>query len=845
VIKTAKVKMTGILGILFMLIAFGISSRVDAAQANGGYDSPFLQADYLQELSDWSSGLVNPALLYRINQLHLGFNTYRWSALSTDAALGFGNLSFFAPIRRNHTLGLTVVGAGLGAGAKVQTTTIDASGSLQTGDFTQFYDFWLVGSYAVRMPLPWVMLGINAKVRMQRPFDEDLQFGTPGFDLGLYLNPFDHYRFGDLGISLNFQDIIPSKVTWETSGGVQYATTRLRGGIRYAGLNDRLIFDAESVIDNAFIGIMKNILNLEEDWVQIGGYDSSNQASFGAIESADTNSIGDTVIVYTNLGYRLDYNAKTVSKKDFTLENITSRISAHFRLQLIPQFWLRFGWNNNNIPYVGLHFDIIYLLPEMINYLNVDAAVGYSFIENLDAGGIGDERGFTLALKVATDFGHTREQRESKRLYDRLILAPMDAYNEAMRLYTAGKYWEASFAFGKVLSLFPNFHLNDKASFYMGDCYHKLHLNSIARDVFKQSLEEYTTSEMRAKYLYGLQRLDYREGRYDDALKNHAFIINLYAESDIRPDADYLAGQIHFERKNYNVAEQLLSSVKPGSASYLYAQYTLAIINIQLGKNAQAYNTLRTVVADTTTDPAEQLLQDGANLKLGHLYFEEGDKLRQAVEAYSRVSENSPYYDEALLGMGWAWIKVNKPEICLQTIDQLILRYPKSPLFAEANLVRGYALMLLRRYSDAVSALERCIDFTKKDYVSQDDLARKKSEFERYVQAFQPTAQAIKKNAERKPSSRTMQERPQLESEYAKFENKNESYFTYSLLAKSHQRFFMEKERVLEDAEYALAKATSMLKSKRISEEAQEVKERGEEYDDEIQKLQQELENLE
>ena len=73
--------------------------------------------------------------------------------------------------------------------------------------------------------------------------------------------------------------------------------------------------------------------------------------------------------------------------------------------------------------------------------------------------------------KLSTDFGPTREQRESKRLYDQLILAPMDAYNEAMRLYLAGKYWEASFAFGKVMSLYPNFYLNDKATYYMGDSY--------------------------------------------------------------------------------------------------------------------------------------------------------------------------------------------------------------------------------------------------------------------------------------------------------------------------------------------------------------------------------------
>ena len=83
---------------------------------------------------------------------------------------------------------------------------------------------------------------------------------------------------------------------------------------------------------------------------------------------------------------------------------------------------------------------------------------------------------------------------------------------------------------------------------------------------FKSALEEYTTSDMRSKYLYGLETIDYREGKYEDALKNHAFITNLYAESDIRPDADYLAGEIHFLRKNYNGGGAAVGRIKAGVA---------------------------------------------------------------------------------------------------------------------------------------------------------------------------------------------------------------------------------------------------------------------------------------
>ncbi|MBD3344355.1 MAG: hypothetical protein GF401_04755, partial [Chitinivibrionales bacterium] len=45
----------------------------------GGYDAPYFQADFYQDLGDYTSGLVNPALLYRVNQIHFDAGFYRWA----------------------------------------------------------------------------------------------------------------------------------------------------------------------------------------------------------------------------------------------------------------------------------------------------------------------------------------------------------------------------------------------------------------------------------------------------------------------------------------------------------------------------------------------------------------------------------------------------------------------------------------------------------------------------------------------------------------------------------------------------------------------------------------------
>ncbi len=777
-----------------MLSALGIGGAYGLTP-NGGYDAPIFQADYIQDLSEFTSGIVNPALLYRVNQMRLETGIYRWNFFD-PGMLGYQEVSFLYPHRLNHTMGLTIIGTG----SSIEKTVVGedenrnpAPGQItRTGINLSFGDIWYIGHYSWRV-LPWLVCGANLKARSVRQYDQGSAWGFGG-DLGFYLNPLDHYRYGDVGFSLNFQDIVPTQIDWAGTGSTgaalsntQVGVTRLRAGVRYSCLNDKVVVDGEAVIDNALGGLWK--------W---------------AMDSAEITVDGE--------------------KK---LPPLAYRGSFHAKWQFIPQLWLKAGWSNNNIPYIGINFNAIYLMPEMINYVNVDVHTGYSVTET--------ERGPTGMFRLSTDFGPTREQRESKRMYDLLILAPMDAYNEAMRLYLAGKYWEASYAFGKVMSLYPNFYLNDKAAFYMGNSYRFLQLNGIAREVYKTALEEYTTSDMRPKYLYGLENIDYRENKYEEALRNHAFITNLYGESEIRPDADYLAGEIHFLRKNYTAAEQLLSKLKSGDPSYLYAQYTLSVINVENRKVEAAITNLKHIIEDTTQDASGQLLQDAANTKLGHLYFEQVE-LRNAVEAYKRVPEGSSYGDEALLGTAWAWIKVNQPAVSNQTIDRLIASHSESPLVPEAYLVKGYGLMLQKNYGEAVASLERCLELLKGTYVTTADLQVKEKGFKQYEQGFEPTAQKIRKNAQRKPTDKTIEERGGLKGEFEKFAKESRDFFNYQLLAKSHKRFFMRKDEVEQDASYALAKATNIWKSRKSTEVLEKGKKEEQNINQEIDKLKQQLE---
>jgi tetratricopeptide (TPR) repeat protein len=296
-------------------------------------------------------------------------------------------------------------------------------------------------------------------------------------------------------------------------------------------------------------------------------------------------------------------------------------------------------------------------------------------------------------------------------------------------------------------------------------------------------------------------------------------------------------------RKNYNAAEQLFSRIQSEAPTYSYAQYTMAIINVENGKEKAAEQNLLNVVVDTTDDPAELLLQDAANNKLGQLFFEQV-QLRKAVESFDRVPEGSPYGDEALLGIAWSWIKVNRPELSLNTIDRLIAAHDESPLIPESHLVKGYSLMLMRRHQEAIPEFGKCIELCKTKFASEEDLVYKKQKFAEYLDTFRPTMQSIKKNALRKPTDKTISERPAMQTEFNAFAKEARDLFNFSLLVEGNKKFFKRKDELLADAEYALAKATKIVGGARETRVIEKEKGKVEKVDEEIEKLQRELQDL-
>ena len=415
-------------------------------------------------------------------------------------------------------------------------------------------------------------------------------------------------------------------------------------------------------------------------------------------------------------------------------------------------------------------------------------------------------RGFIWAVKITSRFGDTREEKIGEERYRRLKIEPENDYRAAMRLYLNRQFLEAAYAFGKVQTKYPAFHLVDQAAFYKAKSFENLRMHKAAKAVYEDAIKRYPQSDQKAKYHFQLMNIDYKEGKYTEAMTKYQNIAQKFGESDVKADADYVAGQIKFEQGLYQESVDLLAAILPGNANYFYARYTMGIAYSRLGKFEEAENCFRDITEQQYSNQSEQDLQDAARVKLGHIYFS-GEKadIAAAAQMYGQVQAGSPVYDEAMLGIAWSFLKVNKPDEAMKPAQWIISNLPESFLVSEAYLVQGYCYFMKKDYKKAAASLEQAEAKTEKPAVSVAARDSARQAFDAMQDEFDSVQVKALDLARQLPTPRVESKREALRPTFNKANQAIEDYAAFTQRAIQSDRFESNRKRILEDAGFTLA----------------------------------------
>ena len=497
-------------------------------------------------------------------------------------------------------------------------------------------------------------------------------------------------------------------------------------------------------------------------------------------------------------------------------DGLSPEMSFTLTYYLSPHLGVRARFTKEGYPVAGATVNVKDV--KILRYLALDLEMSH---DDLYAK---KNRGFIWAVKITSRFGDTREEKIGEERYRRLKIEPENDYRAAMRLYLNRQFLEAAYAFGKVQTKYPAFHLVDQAAFYKAKSFENLRMHKAAKSVYEDAIKRYPQSDQRAKYHFQLMNIDYKEGKYTDAMSKYQGIAQKFGESDVKADADYVAGQIKFEQGLYQEAVDLLAAILPGNANYFYARYTMGIAYSRLGKFDDAENCFRDITEQPYSNQSESDLQDAARVKLGHLFFS-GEKpdIAAAAQMYGQVKPASPVFDEAKLGIAWSFLKVNKPDDAMKHAQWIVSNLPESFLVSEAYLVIGYCHFMKKDYKGAVAALEQAEKRTEQPVVTVAARDSARQAFDAMQGEFDSVQVKALDLARQLPTPRVESKRAALQPSFDKANQAIEDYAAFNLKAVQSDRFESNRKRILEDAGFTLATVkTKMGQGAGVSEEAQQ-----------------------
>ena len=607
--------------------------------------------------------------------------------------------------------------------------------------------------YAYRL-FHLLSLGVNLDVLYINQFDELKQL-TVGADVGLSWNPLASSKYGYLLIGVAVQNLLAPAVS-EADGDGSFKFVLM-------GAADAYKIPTNLNVSFFYRGFNR-LLEMKAEFSLIDIIHDSDEGGKGA-----------------NL------------EMSFTL---TYYLSSHLGV--------RARFTKEGYPVIGATVNVKDV--SIFRYLALDLEMSH---DDLWAK---KNRGFVWAVKLTSRFGDTREEKIGEERYRRLKIEPENDYRAAMRLYLNRQFLEAAYAFGKVQTKYPAFHLVDQAAFYKAKSFENLRMHKAAKSGYEDAIKRYPQSDQRAKYHFQLMNIDYKEGKYTEAMTKYQNIAQKFGESDVKADADYVAGQIKFEQGLYQECVDLLASILPGNANYFYARYTMGIANSRMGKFDEAENCFRDITEQPVSNQSERDLQDAARVKLGHLFFS-GEKpdIAAAAQMYGQVQKESPVFDEAMLGIAWSFLKVNKPDEAIKPAKWIISNLPESFLVSEAYLVIGYCHFMKKNYQDALEALTQAEKRTEQPIVS---VAARDSARQAYdaMQSQFDSVQVIALDLARQlPTPRVESKREALRPTFNKANQAIEDYASFMQRSIQSDRFESNRKRILDDAGFTKATLLSKM----------------------------------
>ncbi|MDR2577680.1 MAG: hypothetical protein LBC70_02575 [Chitinispirillales bacterium] len=495
------------------------------------------------------------------------------------------------------------------------------------------------------------------------------------------------------------------------------------------------------------------------------------------------------------------------------------------------------GFNAEGFDHYGFAFGAN--MPGFFNGRDIEGMIQFVSVGASDASHI--------TFYARTELGRHREEIYARNMARRGALGPNLLYNQALELYYRGEYFRAYWIFSQIAVEHPDFFRNDMVNFYQAACLEGMDMRQSATTAFNRTKDEHSRSVAAPLADLGLMRIHYRNGDHSAVERQFDELNNLGVPDSIKFHAFYIMGQTAIRRGDFARARELFTMIPENHPDFVFAHHSAAIANVMNDDIQGAISDLEFVVTITPQNRAQEEIINRSYVFLGFLFYEDLNTegaLARAVTALRRVPRNSYYYQDALMGLGWTALKARQWRDCLNAGAELARTATDPILQSEGNLLQAYAHAMDRNYGPAINLLDeaarRLNAFTPPN---QSELAQRRNEYSSIRSDYERMGARIDELGQARQSSIIQSSIDSLQTPQTRARATIDQHLRFVDEFQRSSFFARSHEQVKDDVEFALARFSRFHGATtgggtRSSGGTEAI-------DDELERLQRELEGLE
>lgn len=201
------------------------------------------------------------------------------------------------------------------------------------------------------------------------------------------------------------------------------------------------------------------------------------------------------------------------------------------------------------------------------------------------------------------------------------------------------------------------------------------------------------------------------QGKVDEAMITRiALGVSAIAPEERELELRYSFGRWLYFRGDYNAAIEELDSLSPfsvpmsggglGAKWRVRASYFAATSALAMGDTEDALGRFEAMTVATPINERDKRIVELAWLARARIHHDIGET-DFAVQAYRRISRDSPFFSEAMYETAWTLLRAGSYERALQALDLLLVYDPDGPIVPEIKQLRGKVKIQMRDWQAA------------------------------------------------------------------------------------------------------------------------------------------------